>query len=848
MPTKPPHEDIDESRVRAGDPKKVAVGVPAVLHALQIANDQMGVVRSLQTLRQVNQKDGFDCPGCAWPEEDKRHIAEFCENGAKAVAEEATLRRIGPEFFAAHSIDELAAHDDWWLGQQGRLTQPMVLDEGATHYRPIDWDDALAAVADALRAIDPDDAVFYTSGRTSNEAAFLYQLLVRGVGTNNLPDCSNMCHESSGSALTETIGIGKGTVSIDDIHQADLIIVAGQNPGTNHPRMLSALEKAKNRGATIVAVNPLPEAGLVRFENPQTVRGVLLGGTKLADEFLQIRLGGDQALFQAIGKHLLEADASTGSATGGGASATGGGESATDGGAGGLDHGFIDQYTSGFDAYRQAMTDAAWPELVAATGLPEETLRRVGELVRRSTATIVCWAMGLTQHKHSVATLRDIVNVLLLTGDIGRPGAGVCPVRGHSNVQGDRTVGIYEKPSDAFLDALDAEFAFAAPREHGFDTVQAIRAMRDDRVRFFMAMGGNFVSATPDTAVVEAAMRRVDLSVQVSTKLNRSHVVTGRRAIILPTLGRTDRDRRGGAEQRVTVEDSMGAVHASRGRLAPPSEDLLSEVAIVARLCALLFGDAAPRLPVAEPPSSVAEPHPPVAEPPSSVAEPVEASDRGQVERLPHEEADGPDPAELRHPLNVPQADWAALETDYALIRRHIERVIPGFEDFEKRVAKGRTLMLPNGPRDERRFATVDGTARFTVNGLEYPRIPPGRLLLQTLRSHDQYNTTIYGKDDRYRGIHGGRRVVLVNADDIAELGFADAEIVDLVSEWTDAEGQVEERRAEAFRIVAYSTPRGNAAAYYPETNVLVPLDSVADVSGTPTSKSVVIRLERRRS
>ncbi|WP_106814727.1 FdhF/YdeP family oxidoreductase [Microbacterium timonense] len=817
MATKPPKVDIDETRVHVTRPKKVAVGVPAVLHALEMANEQMGVTRSVQTLLRVNQKDGFDCPGCAWPEEDKRHIAEFCENGAKAVAEEATLRRIGPEFFAAHSVDELRAHDDWWLGQQGRLTHPMVLDEGATHYRPISWDDALALVADELRALDdPDEAVFYTSGRTSNEAAFLYQLLVRGLGTNNLPDCSNMCHESSGSALTETIGIGKGTVSIEDIHEADLLIVAGQNPGTNHPRMLSALEKAKRNGATIIAVNPLPEAGLLRFENPQTVRGVAFGGTKLADGFVQIRLGGDQALFQAIGKHLLEAEE-------------------TEGGV--LDREFIATHTSGFEAYRQAMADASWRELVAATGVPEKALRRVGEAVRTSKATIVCWAMGLTQHKHSVPTLREVVNVLLLQGNIGRPGAGVCPVRGHSNVQGDRTVGIYEKPSTAFLDALDAEFGFTAPREHGFDTVGAIRAMRDGRVRFFMGMGGNFVSATPDTAVVEAAMGRVGLTVQVSTKLNRSHVVTGRRALILPTLGRTDRDRRGGREQRVTVEDSMGAVHASRGRLAPPSDELLSEVAIVARLCARVFGA-----------DGIAASPAPATHPGAGTADPAR-HDRGYPERSPEEEAVTDalaDSTGVRHPLNVPHADWAALEADYALIRGHIQRVVPGFDDYEERIDKGRTLHLPNGPRDARRFATPDGRARFTVNPLEYPRIPRGRLLLQTIRSHDQYNTTIYGKDDRYRGIHGGRRVVLVNEKDIVALGFAADDIVDLVSEWTRPDGTREERRAEEFRIVAYRTPRGNAAAYYPETNVLVPLDSVADVSGTPTSKSVVVRLERR--
>ncbi|MEZ3160542.1 FdhF/YdeP family oxidoreductase [Microbacterium sp. BWT-B31] len=815
MATKAPRTDIDEAKVHVTGRKKVAVGVPAVMHALQISYDQMGLKRSVETLLRVNQKEGFDCPGCAWPEEDKRHIAEFCENGAKAVAEEATLRRIGPEFFAEHSVQDLAGHDDWWLGQQGRLTHPMVLDEGATHYRPISWDDALREIADALRGLDdPNEAIFYTSGRTSNEAAFLYQVLVRGLGTNNLPDCSNMCHESSGSALTETLGIGKGTVTIEDVHDADLLIVAGQNPGTNHPRMLSALEKAKNKGATIIAVNPLPEAGLVRFENPQTVKGVILGGTKIADEFLQIRLGGDQALFQAIGKHLLEVEEAEG---------------------GVIDHEFVAAHTSGFEAYRQAMNDVAWGDLVAATGLAEKTLRRVAETVRGSTSTIVCWAMGLTQHKHSVPTLRDVVNMLLLQGNMGRPGAGVCPVRGHSNVQGDRTMGIYEKPSDAFLDALDAEFAFAAPRDHGFDTVEAIRAMRDGRARVFMAMGGNFVSATPDTHVTEAALGNMDLTVQVSTKLNRSHAVTGRRAIILPTLGRTDRDRRGGREQKVTVEDSMGAVHASRGRLAPPADDLLSEVAIVARLCAALFGTDAAR------PAEAGS-----ASGPDGGPDWLDQAERGQEHRPVQDDPDGADPAGRRHPLNVPHADWTALESDYALIRTHISNVIPGFDDFETRVDKGRTMMLPNGPRDGRTFATADGKARFTVNELEYPFIPPGRLLLQTLRSHDQYNTTIYGKDDRYRGIHGGRRVVLVNAEDIQELGFVPDEIVDLVSEWRGPDDVVQERRAEEFRIVAYSTPRGNAAAYYPETNVLVPLDSVADVSGTPTSKSVIIRLERR--
>lgn len=768
MATGAPADGIDESELRVGSAPTSAVGLPAVRHAMQMSVAQMGVLRSARTLLRVNQKDGFDCPGCAWPEEERRHIAEFCENGAKAVAEEATLRRVGPDFFAAHSLADLQGRDDYWLGQQGRLTDPMILDEDATHYRPASWDEALDVVADELRALeDPDEAVFYTSGRTSNEAAFLYQLMARGLGTNNLPDCSNMCHESSGSALTQTLGVGKGTVSIEDIHDADLLIIAGQNPGTNHPRMLSALEKAKRRGATVVAVNPLPEAGLKRFKNPQTAHGVIAGGTAIADEFVQIRLGGDQALFQAIGKHLLEIEAREG---------------------GVVDRAFVEAHTVGFDDYRAAVAAVAWDDLEEATGIPRDRLRMLGERVRAAERTIVCWAMGLTQHKHSVATLRDVVNMLLLQGNLGRPGAGVCPVRGHSNVQGDRTMGIYEKMPEAFLATLGAEFRFDPPRAHGFDTVAAIRAMRDGAVRVFMGMGGNFVSAAPDTRVTEAAMRRTRLSVQVSTKLNRSHVVTGRRAVILPVLGRTDRDARGGREQRVTVEDSMSSVHASRGRLRPPADDLLSEVAIVTRLSARLFADRA----------------------------------------------------------DAPRADWEGLESDYARVRRHIAHVVPGFDRFEERIEKGRSFRLPNGARD-RAFTTPSGRAHFTGNALQYPRIPQGRLLLQTLRSHDQYNTTVYGKDDRYRGVRGGRRVVFVHPADIASLGLIEGDQVDLVSEWPGESGVVE-RRAEGFRVVAYDTPAGNAAAYYPETNVLVPLDSVADVSGTPTSKCVIVRLERRRS
>lgn len=775
MASKAPKQNIDESKLTVTKPKTTAVGLPAVANALKISLEQMGPLRSIQTLLAVNQVDGFDCMGCAWPEHEKRNAAEFCENGAKAVAEEGTRRRVTPEFFAQHSIADLKTRDDYWLGQQGRLTHPMLLDEGATHYKPIAWDDAYELIAQEIRDMEhPDQSVFYTSGRTSNEAAFAYQLLVRGIGTNNLPDCSNMCHESSGSALVETIGIGKGSVSLTDLETASLIFVAGQNPGTNHPRMLSALEKAKKNGAVIISVNPLPEAGLLRFENPQNISGMVVG-TQLTDDFLQIRAGGDQALFQGLGKYLLEAEAQ-GRKTPGLPTV--------------LDHEFIKDHTVGIDEYLRYLEKAEWDDIVEATGLTLEQIKSTGERLLASSATIVCWAMGLTQHKHSVPTLRDVVNVLLLQGNIGKPGAGVCPVRGHSNVQGDRTMGIFEKMPESFHDRLDHEFEFRSPRAHGFDTVAAIRAMRDGKVRVFIGMGGNFVRAAPDSEVTEQALANTRLTVQISTKLNHSHVSTGRRALILPTLGRTEKDTQRTGDQRVTVEDSMSAVHASRGRLKPASEHLHSEVAIVCNIAHKIF-TGSDNLP------------------------------------LP----------------NTPKADWLAMRDDYSIIRKHIEAVLSGFENFEERIQDPGGFVLPHPPRDARKFDTASGKAHFTGNELEFIRVPAGRLVLQTLRSHDQYNTTIYGKDDRYRGIHGGRRVVLINADDITELGFTDGDMVHLISEF-----QGTERRAENFRIVSYSTPKGCAAAYYPETNVLVPLDSVADTSGTPTSKSVIVRLGRAES
>ncbi|WP_280363265.1 FdhF/YdeP family oxidoreductase [Nocardia wallacei] len=762
MHRKAPTQDIDEAELTVTPPKREAAGLTAVAVALDRGVEEMGLIRTGRTLARLNQRDGFDCPSCAWPDPTgPRRVAEFCENGAKAVAEEATLRTVTPEFFAEHSIAELATKSGYWLGQQGRITEPMVLRPGDTHYSPIAWEEAYRLIADTLRALDsPNEALFYTSGRTANETAFLYQLLARSFGTNNLPDCSNMCHESSGAALTSSIGIGKGSVSIDDFPKADLILIAGQNPGTNHPRMLSSLQHAKKHGARIIAVNPLPEAGLLGFRDPQTVKGYTTG-LRIADDFLQIRLGGDMALFQGLSKLLLEAEDRAPGAV--------------------VDRAFVESHTAGYEAYEKHLRAVDLDVVEEATGLTRTELEHTAALLAESKATIMCWAMGLTQQRYGVPTIEEATNLLLLRGMIGKPGAGVCPVRGHSNVQGDRTMGIWEQMPETFLAALDSEFGIRSPREHGWDTVDSIRAMRDGRAKVFVAMGGNFVSATPDTEITEAALRSCELTVHVSTKLNRSHVVHGRTALILPTLGRTDEDLSpDGAKQRVSVEDSMSMVHLSTGRLRPVSSQLRSEVAIVCELARELFGPG--------------------------------------------------------HPV-----PWDEFRRDYDRVRDAIARVVPGCADYNAKVRQRNGFQLPHPPRDAREFRTATGKANFAVNELRWLPVPEGRLILQTLRSHDQYNTTIYGLDDRYRGIHHGRKVVLVNPGDITALGFADGDLVDLVTEWTDGI----ERRVTGFRLVGYSTPRGNAAAYYPETNPLVPLDHVAERSNTPVSKAVTIRLER---
>jgi molybdopterin-dependent oxidoreductase alpha subunit len=757
--------EYDEHAVTVTPRKREAAGVRAVLVSLQRGLEQMGALRTAAALARLNQRKGFDCPGCAWPEEQGgRKLAEFCESGAKAVAEEATKRTVTPEFFARHSIAELTAKPEYWLSQQGRLAHPMVVRPGDDHYRPIRWDDAYRLIAAHLRGLDsPDEAVFYTSGRTSNEAAFLYQLMVRCFGTNNLPDCSNMCHESSGTALIESIGIGKGSVTVADVEHADLIVIAGQNPGTNHPRMLSVLEKAKANGAKIIAVNPLPEAGLIRFKDPQKVHGVVGHGIPIADEFVQIRIGGDMALFAGLAKLLLEADDRAPGTV--------------------VDHAFVQAHCAGFDEYQRRTREIDIDTVLAATGIERAQLELVAKMLMTSQRTIVCWAMGLTQQTHAVATIGEITNVLLLRGMIGKPGAGVCPVRGHSNVQGDRTMGIWEKMPESFLAGLDREFGIVSPRRHGYDTVDAIRAMRDCRAKVFMSMGGNFASATPDTAVTEAALRSCTLTVHVSTKLNRSHVVHGSTALILPTLGRTDRDVKNGRKQLVSVEDSMSMVHLSRGSLHPPSDQVRSEVAIICELARELFGP--------------------------------------------------------QHPV-----PWERFAGDYDTIRDAIAAVVPGCTDYNARVRQPDGFQLPHPPRDSREFPTSTGKANFAVNPLQWVPVPPGRLVLQTVRSHDQYTTTIYGLDDRYRGVKGGRRVVFVNPADIDALGLKAGERVDLVSEFTDSGGRLQERRAKDFMVVQYSTPVGNAAAYYPETNSLVALDHTAAKSNTPVSKAIVVRLE----
>ncbi len=739
-------------------------------------NEQGVAVKGAKTLLHANQADGFDCPGCAWPDRDHRSTFEFCENGAKAVAAEATARRATPEVIGAKTLKAWAEASDFELEATGRLTEPMVYDAETDRYQRTTWDAAFALIAKELQALpDPNEAIFYTSGRTSNEAAFLYQLFVREYGTNNFPDCSNMCHEPSGSGLRPTIGVGKGTVTLQDFEQADCILVFGQNPGTNHPRMLGELRAARKRGARIVSFNPLRERGLERFADPQNaLEMATLGDSPISSHYFQLKVGGDFALLKGMCKRVVELDDVAVAMNLPRV----------------LDVAFIAEHTQGFEAFIAELREQPWEPLVQASGLSRAQIEQAADLYAASERVIACWGMGITQHRHSVATIQMIVNLLLLRGNLGRPGAGACPVRGHSNVQGDRTMGIYEKPAAAFLDRLGQVFGFKPPREPGVDTVGAIQAMLDGRAKVFIAMGGNFAAATPDTAATLRALRRCELTVHITTKFNRSHVVHGRQALVLPVLGRTEIDVQASGPQGVTVEDSMSMVHLSSGMNAPASEHLLSEPMVVARMA---------------------------------------------VATLPHS-----------------RTPWLALASDYAAIRDKIEAVLPDFAGFNDKVRRPGGFRLRN-TASERVWATPSGRAEFSTHAmptdLAAERVAERHrdvrvFTLTTLRSHDQYNTTIYGHDDRYRGVYGHRRVVFIHADDLRDLGMKAGDWVDITSLYVgETGGEVQQRRAERFLLVAYDIPRGCLASYYPETNALVPLESFSISARTPTSKSIPVML-----
>ena len=749
---------LDFNNIKITKPSKTAAGLKGVTTALGHIVKEMGL-GGMFTMSKLNQMKGFDCPGCAWPDPDEKRsfLAEYCENGAKAVAEEATKKRADPAFFQRHSVYELSQWSDYELGKSGRITHPMVLRAGKEYYEPIAWDDAFEMIADKLNGLQhPDEAIFYTSGRTSNEAAFLYQLFVRQYGTNNLPDCSNMCHESSGAALAMTVGIGKGSVTLEDFNKAEVIVIMGQNPGTNHPRMLIALEEAKRRGAKIITINPLPEAGLMNFKNPQSL-SLINGGTDLSDLFLQVRINGDVPLLKAIMKLMYEEEQQYPGSV--------------------FDRDFIQGKTSGYEAFLEDLKQHNTEDMARDCGVAPEKISEAAEMLMNHERIIVCWAMGLTQHKNGVQNIQEIVNLLLLRGSIGKPGAGTCPVRGHSNVQGDRTMGIWELPKPEFLDKLQAHFNFNPPRKHGYDAVAAIEAMAEGKAKVFFAMGGNFLSATPDTEFTAKALMRCDLTVQVSTKPNRSHLIHGKEALILPCLGRSECDIQASGEQFVSVENSMGVVHQSRGDRIPASSHLLSEPMIVAQLARAVLGSSS-------------------------------------------------------------TVDWEHLVANYDHIRNAVEAVIPGFENYNQRVREEGGFYLPNGAR-EGKFNTRDGKAHFTINQVPHHRLKADQYLMMTIRSHDQFNTTIYGMHDRYRGVYNERRIVFMNPEDMKEDCLEKEQVVDLRSHY-----QGEERVAYRFLVVPFDIPRRCVATYFPEANVLVPVKSKADLSRTPTSKSIVITIE----
>lgn len=743
-------------KLKTKTPPKNSAGFGGLKAALGHANTYMKTADAVKISLKINQKGGFDCPGCAWPDpDDERSVfGEYCENGLKAMAEEAQNKIIGREFFANHSVDDLSNLSDFEIGKSGRLAEPMYLAQGATHYQPITWDNAFKKVGMHLNALDsPDEAAFYTSGRTTNEAAFLYQLFVREFGTANLPDCSNMCHEASGSALSETLGIGKGSVTLDDLYKAELVMVIGQNPATNHPRMLTALEKTKNNGGKIIAINPLPEAGLIKFTNPQSPLKLVTGGTTLADVFVPISINGDVAFIKALLLKLLEKEELEGHV---------------------FDTAFIEEFTHGYDAFVADLKTYDFDECLTLSGVTKAVFDAVFDLVLNKKKIIVCWAMGLTQHENAIDNIRELVNLLLVKGSIGKQGAGTCPVRGHSNVQGDRTVGIWEAAPQEFLDKIEAKYGFKPTTKHGYSVIDAIKAMNENKVKVFFGLGGNFISAVPDTNYSAQGLANCNLTVHVSTKLNRSHLVTGKEALIFPCLGRSEKDYQKTGIQTQSVENSMGVVSSTKGVLEPCSDALLSEVAVV---CGIAH-------------------------------------------------------ATLK---NRSKIDWLAYQDDYALVRDDIQDIVEGFQDYNMRLKQPSGFYLPNGAR-ERQFKTKTGKANFSKNKLPKWKLKKGELVMMTIRSHDQFNTTIYGLNDRYRGVFNERRVIFMNRDDMKSRGLLEHQIVHLKSQFNGIL-----RQAKSFKVVGYDIPINCCATYFPETNVLVPLDSFAHTAKTPASKSIII-------
>ncbi|WP_275630217.1 FdhF/YdeP family oxidoreductase [Pseudomonas sp. 273] len=722
--------------------------------------EQMDTLKAPITLMRTNQPAGFDCPGCAWPDKEHRSTFQFCENGAKAVTWEATSKRVTPEFFANHPVASLLHRTDYELEDLGRITHPLVYDRASDTYRPIEWETAFARIGEILRGLQPDEVEFYTSGRASNEAAYLYQLFAREYGTNNFPDCSNMCHEPTSVGLPRSIGIGKGTVSLDDFDTCELIISIGHNPGTNHPRMMGTLHEASRRKVPIMVFNPLRERALERFADPQDmIEMATYGSTRIASSYFMVKAGGDAAAIKGIMKALLEIEENLGGA---------------------LDHEFIKDHTVGFDALVADLHATQWPDIEAASGLKKSDLEMVAAAYAKSNATIVTYGMGITQHNEGTANVRLICDLLMLRGNFGKPGAGICPLRGHSNVQGNRTVGITEKPSGAFLGRIEQVLGFKPPAEHGHDAVQAMQAMIDGSAKALICLGGNFAVALPDPGQCFPAMGKLELSVHIGTKLNRTHLLVGKHSFLFPCLGRTELDVQEGGPQSVTVEDSMSMVHASAGKLKPASDVLRSEPAIVAGMANATLPDS-----------------------------------------------------------KVP---WLELVADYDRIRELIEKTVPGFDDYNARIRIPGGFRMPLPPT-ERKWDTPSGKAEFFVfPGLHEDKVVEGEdvLRLVTIRSHDQYNTTIYAMDDRYRGVFGRRDVLFMNPDDLAARGLEHGDLVDIE---TITAGR--KLRYEKITAIEYKIAAGSVAAYYPEANRLVPLDYIDVDSGTPSYKSVPVRVMR---